>query len=133
MSTKGMSVTAARRLVEDLSASGVRIFVLHDFDKSGFSILKTLRSDTRRYTFKTMPEVIDIGLRLEDVEAMGLQSEIVHYSGKIDPRINLRVNGATEAECGFLVKTSRSPWRGKRVPSNSVLCDSGLAGGSTAA
>ena len=120
MSTKGMSVTAARRLVDELSAAGVQILVLHDFDKSGFSILETLRSDTRRYTFETKPKVIDIGLRLEDVEAMGLQSELVHYSGKVDPRINLRVNGATEAECGVLVEGSRPPWRGKRVEINAM-------------
>ena len=42
MSTKGMSVTAARRLVDALAALGVRLFVLHDFDITGFSIKKTL-------------------------------------------------------------------------------------------
>jgi hypothetical protein len=36
MSTKGMSVTAARRLVDDLSQQGVTVLVCHDFDKSGF-------------------------------------------------------------------------------------------------
>ena len=36
MSTKGMSVIAARELVEWLSAQGVRILVAHDFDRSGF-------------------------------------------------------------------------------------------------
>src|SRR5207253_2833844 len=34
MSTKGMTVTAARALIEELSALGIRIFALHDFDKS---------------------------------------------------------------------------------------------------
>ena len=120
MSTKGMSVTAARHLVEKLSATGLRIFVLHDFDKSGFSILKTLRSNTRRYKFKAKPKVIDIGLRLEDVESMDLQSEPVDYDGKVDPRLNLKVNGATEAECDFLVETERPPWRGKRVELNTM-------------
>ena len=62
MSTKGMSVTAARQLVEQLSERGVTILVLHDFDKSGFSILHTLQSDTRRYQFKVKPNVVDIGL-----------------------------------------------------------------------
>ena len=55
MSTKGMSVTAARQLVERLSEQGVTILVCHDFDKSGFSILHTLQSDTRRYRFLTRP------------------------------------------------------------------------------
>jgi hypothetical protein len=39
MSTKGMSVT----LVDTLD---VPLLVLHDFDKSGFSIAATLRRDT---------------------------------------------------------------------------------------
>src|SRR6266536_2426683 len=41
MSTKGMSVTAARRLVEDLSERDVLILVARDFDKAGFSIAST--------------------------------------------------------------------------------------------
>jgi hypothetical protein len=52
MSTKGMSVTASRLLVDRLCALyGVPVLVLHDFDKSGFSILGTLGRDTRRYRF----------------------------------------------------------------------------------
>lgn len=39
MSTKGMNTSEVRRLVEQLP--GVRFFVMHDFDKSGFSILGT--------------------------------------------------------------------------------------------
>src|SRR5262249_37471843 len=43
MSTKGLSVTASRLLVERLcSEHGVPLLVLHDFDKSGFSIIGTL-------------------------------------------------------------------------------------------
>ena len=42
MSTKGMSVTAARMLLDRLCHRGVQlILVLHDFDVSGFSILGT--------------------------------------------------------------------------------------------
>ena len=43
MSTKGMSVTASRRLVEELCGQhGIPLLLLHDFDKSGFSIAGTL-------------------------------------------------------------------------------------------
>ena len=53
MSTKGMSVTASRRLVEELCGRhGIPLLLLHDFDKSGFSIAGTLQRDTRRYTFR---------------------------------------------------------------------------------
>ncbi len=54
MSSKGMGTTAVRALIE--KAPGVvNILVLHDFDKSGFSISGTLTRDTRRYVLKTMP------------------------------------------------------------------------------
>ena len=61
MSTKGMSVTAARSLVEKLTEKGVTILVLRDFDKAGFSIVHTLCNDTRRYQFQNKPDVIDLG------------------------------------------------------------------------
>lgn len=100
MSTKGMSVTAARQLIEELSDQDVTLLVLHDFDKSGFTILHTLYNDTRRYQFKTKPNVIDLGLRLADVEALQLDSEAVEYSR--DPRSSLAQSGATADEIEFL-------------------------------
>jgi DNA topoisomerase VI subunit B len=128
MSTKGMSVTAARQLVEQLSAHGVTILVLHDFDKSGFSIVHTLQSDTRRYTFKTRPKVIDLGLRLADVNTMGLASERVDYEGQTNPRINLRAWGATEEECQYLVRQGGPwGWTGQRVELNAMASDQFIA------
>jgi hypothetical protein len=101
MSTKGLSVTASRLLVDQLCAAHeVPLLVLHDFDKSGFSILGTLRRDTRRYAFRNRIEVIDLGLRLDDIEGNDLQGEdVIHTS---DPAPNLRENGATEEEIAFL-------------------------------
>ena len=103
MSTKGMSTTAARQLVETLSDSGVTILVARDFDKSGFSIVHTLRTDTRRYQFKTPPNVIDIGLRLEDAKTLQLDDEAVVYREAKDPRPGLLDRGATQEEIDFLV------------------------------
>jgi hypothetical protein len=101
MSTKGLSVTASRLLVDRLCAAhAVPLLVLHDFDKSGFSILGTLRRDTRRYAFRNRIEVVDLGLRLADVEDSGLEAEDVFYSS--DPAPNLRKNGATAEEIAFL-------------------------------
>jgi hypothetical protein len=121
MSTKGMSVTAARNLVEHLTTEGVTILVLHDFDKSGFSILHTLQSDTRRFQYTHTPNVIDLGLRLADVEAMQLESEPVEYGRGVDPRENLRQSGATEEECDFLVNSDTGDgWSGKRVELNAM-------------
>ena len=50
-STKGMSTTASRQLVDKLSSKGVPIFLLHDFDAAGMTIARTIRSDGRRYKF----------------------------------------------------------------------------------
>jgi hypothetical protein len=103
MSTKGMSVTASRNLIDEIAAKhAVRVLVLHDFDKAGFSILRTLRENTRRYKFKNEVEVIDLGLRLQDVQEYDLDSEDVYYKG--NPTGNLRESGATEEEIAFLRK-----------------------------
>lgn len=72
MSTKGMSVTAARLLLDRLAPRIYRVFVLHDFDIAGFSIFGTLGADGRRYTFENKVPMVDLGLRLRDVHAMRL-------------------------------------------------------------
>jgi hypothetical protein len=103
MSTKGMSVTASRMLLDRLAARGVeRILVMHDFDISGFSIFGTLGVSGRRYRFANRIRLIDIGLRLVDVEAMDLQSEPVAVSGWPKRMMTLRRHGATAAEIAFL-------------------------------
>jgi hypothetical protein len=121
MSTKGMSVTAARMLVESLcGADGIPLFVLHDFDKSGFSIVSTLQRDTRRYSFASEVRVIDLGLRLKGIEKWQLEGEDVVY-GKSEPTENLRENGATEQEIAFLCDKRRGGWdhyMGRRVELN---------------
>jgi len=103
MSTKGMSVTASRRLIDTLGTNhDIPILVLHDFDKSGFSIVGTLQRDTRRYAFSGAANVIDIGLRGSDVG--GLPSEYVSYGrNKQAIRDNLEQNGADASEIEFLL------------------------------
>ncbi len=116
MSSKGMGTTAVRTLIESLCHQ-VKIFVLHDFDKSGFSIVGTLRRDTRRYEFAVAPEVVDLGLRLTDVEKWDLQAETLSY--KSDPGSNLSLNGATHEEIEFLRgETDWRSYRGQRVELN---------------
>ena len=52
ISTKGVSVTAARQLIDNICGDhDLPLFVLHDFDIAGFLILGTLQRDTRRYQF----------------------------------------------------------------------------------
>lgn len=120
-STKGMSVTAARALVEALAGQGVVILTLHDFDKAGLKIHHTLTNDTRRYRFKTRPTVIDLGLRLADVEALELDSEPVEYGSDRDPRLDILASGGTQAEADFLVREGHAKdWRGARVELNAL-------------
>jgi len=103
MSTKGMSVTAARMLLDKLCHRGLRlILVLHDFDVSGFSIFGTLGKSNRRYEFTNDVPVVDIGLRLDDVEARGLESEPVDVSGWRKRQQTLKRHGATPDEIAFL-------------------------------
>ena len=104
MSTKGMSVVAARLLLDELAENVDKILVLHDFDVSGFSIAGTLGTDSRRYTFaRDLSDVIvDIGLRLDDVEEMGLEDETVEVKNREARRDTLRRHGATEEEIEFL-------------------------------
>jgi DNA topoisomerase VI subunit A len=70
MSSKGMSVTAARDLVNHLN---VPVVVLHDFDASGIIIVDTLANSTRRYAYGCH-NVIDIGLQYGDIG--GLADEL---------------------------------------------------------
>jgi len=87
MSTKGQSVVAARMLVDQLCHVGadVPVLILHDFDAYGLMISKTLVSvsaaavemDRVRYEFANRINFIDLGLRLEDIEKWGLESESV--------------------------------------------------------
>jgi hypothetical protein len=68
MSSKGMSVTAARQLADALAGEwGVPLLVLHDFDSAGIIIKDTLENDTRRYTYSSPPTVVDLGLHYGDI------------------------------------------------------------------
>jgi hypothetical protein len=133
MSTKGMPVVACRRLADELcGAHHIPLLVLHDFDKAGFSIVGTLRGVLHydrdfnkrdsRYEYQHNFDVIDLGLRLADVEAYGLESEDVSY--KSDPRQNLKDNGATQEEVAFLCgEVGWHGYRGRRVELNAFTSD----------
>jgi hypothetical protein len=89
--------------------------VLHDFDKSGFSIFGTWKRDTRRYRFEHRLKVIDLGLRLTDIRdlckrhgfSLDSLTERVADDDKEKSnekrRKNLLLNGATPEEAEFLL------------------------------
>ncbi|OGY24629.1 MAG: hypothetical protein A2172_05255 [Candidatus Woykebacteria bacterium RBG_13_40_15] len=118
MSTKGVPVKAACDLNRELSARGVKIFVLRDFDLAGFKIVKTLGEGTR---MSTGSRVIDMGLRLEDIT--NLESEPVNIEQDKDPKEYLEICGATKAEREFLVQGKWPRWVGKRVELNAMTSE----------
>jgi hypothetical protein len=104
ISTKGVSVTAARRLIDEVCGnSDLPLFVLHDFDVAGFMIAGTLRRDTRRYQFSNAVDVIDLGLRLDDIGGLEREPAAATRTTKEILRNQLVENGATQAEIDILL------------------------------
>ena len=122
MSTKGLSNTSARHLVDEVcGGDDIPLLVLHDFDQAGFRILGTLSRDTRRYGFQHEVEVIDLGIRLEDVQKYNLAAEDVRYHSY--PESDLRKNGATDEEVEFLYHGGYGGGHGQRVELNAFTSD----------
>jgi hypothetical protein len=123
MSTKGMSVVAARKLADEMCYKyDIPLLLLHDFDKAGFSIAGTLQRDTRRYEFQNAITTVDLGLSLADVQAMSLESEHqFHRKGSRESLIaNLRENGASQAEIDFMFADFNRMRSTRRVELNAM-------------
>jgi hypothetical protein len=104
ISSKGQSVTAMRKLIDEMCGDhGLPLFVLHDFDVAGFSILGTLSRDTRRYTFENDVEVVDLGLRLEDIAGLAREPAAASKIDRNVLRAQLKENGATPEEIAILM------------------------------
>jgi hypothetical protein len=116
ISTKGVSVTAARQLIDNICGDhDLPLFVLHDFDVAGFLILGTLQRDTRRYQFASAIEVIDLGLRLADIAGLEREPAAATRVNAGILRSQLAENGATDAEIGILLN--------ERVELNAMTSD----------
>ena len=106
MSTKGVSVTAARELADEMCAAhDIPLLAVHDFDKSGFTIAGTLQRDSRRYEFQNSIRVVDLGLSLADIREMNItEFEHQHHpKGRASSlKDNLRLNGASEEDIAFM-------------------------------
>jgi hypothetical protein len=116
VSTKGVSVTAARRLIDEVCGDhDLPLFVLHDFDVAGFMILGTLKRDTRRYQFSNAVEVVDLGLRLADIEGLEREPAAATRASASILRAQLADNGATNSEIDILIN--------ERVELNAMTSD----------
>lgn len=118
MSTKGMSNISARKLLDEIAPYVDNVFVLHDFDISGFSIVGTLATDSRRYEFTHKVPVVDFGLRLPDIDAMGLEAmaETVKVDSIWAKIETLTEHGASQREIDFLA----NPGGCRRVELNAM-------------
>ena len=120
ISTKGVSVTAARQLIDDVCGDyDLPLFVLHDFDVAGFLILGTLQRDTRRYQFSNTVKVVDLGLRLDDIAGLEREPAAATKIGASVLRDQLAENGATNAEIDILLN--------ERVELNAMTSDALIA------
>jgi hypothetical protein len=120
ISTKGVSVTAARKLIDDVCGDhDLPLFVLHDFDVAGFLILGTLQRDTRRYQFSSTIDVIDLGLQLGDIAGLAREPAAATKTRPSILRAQLAENGATEAEIAILLN--------ERVELNAMTSDALIA------
>jgi hypothetical protein len=105
ISTKGVSVTAARRLIDTVCGDhDLPLFTLHDFDVAGFLIHGILRRDTRRYQFSNNIEPIDLGLRLADIDGLEREPAAATKTSEYTLRDQLKENGATDTEIEILLK-----------------------------
>jgi DNA topoisomerase 6 subunit A-like protein len=115
MSSKGQSVVACRKLADTLcGVYGIPLLLLRDFDIAGFNIAHVLKTDTERYEFENDFIVIDLGLRLNDVNRYSLESEPVKVPRNSCWGLNRR--GATSEEIDFLCD-------GQRVELNAFTSD----------
>jgi hypothetical protein len=120
ISTKGVSVTAARLLIDQVCGDNdLPLFTLHDFDLAGFMILGTLHRDTRRYEFSNPIEPVDLGLRLEDIVGLEREPAAATKTSDANLREQLTENGATSAEIEILLR--------ERVELNAMTSDALIA------
>ena len=108
MSTKGMSTTSARAMVDFYSSLGIPIFVACDLDAAGIRIAGTLGADSGRYRFSARPNMQRLGLKLDQVREMDLQDEPQEQKGDRHKLVSgLRAHGATVPEAEFIANGRR--------------------------
>lgn len=96
---EGFSTTAARMLFAAAQRDkGYRLFVLHDCDPDGYNIARTLAESTARFPGHRI-EVTDIGLRLDQAEALGILPERYTRKKALPSTLTL-----TKAERAFFIE-----------------------------
>jgi hypothetical protein len=138
MSSKGMSVTAARQLADRICGRmGIPLLVPHDFDSSGIIIEDTLENDTRRYSYSSPPNVIDLGLHYDDIGGLApeayksaISDERLAQAGVGDEAIDFLRNQRVELNAmtsrqlvDFVEHKLKQHGIGKLIPDDGTLAD----------
>ena len=118
VAAEGYATEAARTLFAHADKNqNYQLFVFHDADPHGYNIARTLREATRR-----MPDyhvdVIDLGLKLEEALAMGLQTEDFTRKKALPEGLELT---DTEREYFEGHKAGKQSWIAKRVELNALI------------
>jgi hypothetical protein len=109
IAAEGYATEATRVLFAQADKSlNYQLFVLHDADPDGYNIGRTLREETRRMPGYSV-EVIDLGLRLEEALAMGLDEEEFTRRKALPHGL-------------VLTETERDYFEGRRAGAKSWIC-----------
>ncbi|MCP5088598.1 MAG: sensor histidine kinase [Rhodobacteraceae bacterium] len=111
-STKGMSTTAARALIDEMAGRvpDFAVFVAADFDITGQTIRRTLTSDTARFKFRNRVVAHHIAVTWEQSRRLDSEgrSEPVNLTGDLEKTsATLERSGLDEEAIGFLVEDAR--------------------------
>jgi hypothetical protein len=128
---EGFTSVAIRKLLAMLSGRGVTIYVWHDADGPGYDIARTLSEGTARLPDHKL-EIVDLGLKLDDAIADGLQVERDHRKNALSQAVVERLNDqerelfvGEKVEDGWIVGRieinaipvkDRVAWLEKRLP-----------------
>src|SRR5215217_11239 len=122
---QGYATEAIRKLFESAEKGDYQLFVLHDADRNGYGIARTLREETRRMPGYSV-EVIDIGLKLEDALELGKRPETQTVDSRLDAKVEAEL---TDLEREYFVGKERkvtkdgkekTQWVVKRVELNDL-------------
>jgi hypothetical protein len=119
---QGFATVATRKLLQRADQDQTyRLFVLHDADPAGYNIARTLRRETAR-----MPEhridIVDLGLRFEEGEAMGLQRETFTRTGSLPKALVLTERERAAFHGTFSHRTAKGKlvYIGERIELNAM-------------
>jgi DNA topoisomerase VI subunit B len=122
---QGFATEAIRDLFESAEKGNYQLFVLHDADRSGYSIARTLREETRRMPGYNV-DVVDIGLFLQDALDLGKRPETHTVKSRLDSKTEAMLS---ELEREYFVGEEhvhyekgkrKSSWVVKRVELNDL-------------